>query len=60
MNNAFPFPGLKLNGTLQLLVYADGAKTSILIKKNAEALLVKRDEIGLEVNAENTKCAPVF
>ena len=28
-------------------------------KKNAEALLVKSDEIGLEVNAENTKYAPV-
>jgi hypothetical protein len=49
---------LKLNGTHQLLVYAD---VSILgrsihaIKKNTEALLVASKEIGREVNAEKTK-----
>jgi hypothetical protein len=51
--------GLKLNGTHQLLVYAD--KVNILggsvhaIKKNTEALVVASKEIGLEVNAEKTK-----
>ena len=50
---------LKLNGTLQLLVYADAV--SILgesirtIKKSTEALLVSSKETGLEVNAEKTK-----
>jgi hypothetical protein len=48
--------GLKLNGTHQLLAYAD--KPNILggsihaIKKNTEALVVARKEIGLEVNAQ--------
>jgi hypothetical protein len=52
--------GLKLNGTHQLLVYADDV--NILggsvhsIKKSTEALVVARKEIGLEVNAERTKC----
>jgi hypothetical protein len=51
--------GLKLNGTHQLLVYAD--KANILggsihtIRKNTEALLIASKEIGLEVNAEKTK-----
>jgi hypothetical protein len=50
---------LKLNGTHQLLVYADDG--NILggsvhsIKKNTEALLVASKETGLEVNAEKTK-----
>jgi hypothetical protein len=51
--------GLKLNGTHQLLVYADdvhilgeGIHT---VEKNAEALLVASKEIGLEVNAERTE-----
>jgi hypothetical protein len=52
--------GLKLNGTSQLLVYADDV--NILggsvhsIKKNAEDLIIASKEIGLEVNAEKTKC----
>ena len=51
--------GLELNGTCQLLVYADDV--SILggrvhtIKKNAEALVVTSRQIGLEVNADKTK-----
>jgi sorting nexin-29 len=50
---------LKLNGTHQLLVYADDV--NILggsvhsIKKNAEDLIIASKEIGLEVNAEKTK-----
>ena len=50
---------MKLNGTHQLLVYAD--VVNILggsvhtIKKNTEALVVDSKEIGLEVNADRTK-----
>jgi hypothetical protein len=51
--------GLKLNGTYQLLVYADDA---ILlgcnidtINKNTETLTDAGKEVGLEVNAEKTK-----
>jgi len=50
---------LKLNGTHQLLVYADDVIIlggSIHTKKeNAEALMVASKEIGLEVNADKTK-----
>jgi len=48
--------GFKLNGTHQLLAYADDV--SILggsVKKNAEALVAATKEIGLEVNAHKTK-----
>jgi hypothetical protein len=51
--------GLKLNGTNQLLVYADDVNIlggSIhTVRKNTEALLIATKEIGLEVNAEKTK-----
>ena len=51
--------GLKLNGTHQLLVYADDLnileESVHTIKKNAEALVVSSRETGLEVNADKTK-----
>jgi len=47
---------LKLNGTHQLLVYADDvnilAGSIHIIKENAEALVVASKETGLGVNAE--------
>jgi hypothetical protein len=51
--------GLKLNGTHQLLVYADAVNimggSVHAIKKITEALLVASKEIGLEVNAKKAK-----
>ena len=50
---------MKLNGTHQLLAYADDA--NILgggihtLKENAEALVATTREIGLEVSADKTK-----
>jgi hypothetical protein len=55
---------LKLNGTHQLLVYADDV--NILggsihsIKKNAQDLVIASKVIGLEVNAEKTKYMVMF
>jgi len=50
---------LKLNGTHQLLVYADDVNmlggSVHTIKENAEALMVASKETGLEVNADKTK-----
>jgi hypothetical protein len=50
---------LKLNGTDQHLVYANDVNTLgrsvYTIKKNTEALLVGSKEIGLEINADQTK-----
>jgi len=50
--------GLKLNGTQQLLAYADDVNilggSVHTAKENAEALLVATKEIGLEVNADKT------
>jgi len=51
--------GLKLNGTHQLLAYADdvnilGGSTHTL-KENAESLVVASRENGLEVSANKTK-----
>jgi hypothetical protein len=50
--------GLKLNGTLQLLVYVDDSILGGSVntnKKNAESLLMASSEIGLAVNADETK-----
>jgi len=51
--------GLKLNGTHQLLVYADDVNISggsvHTVKKNTDVLLVASKENGLEVNADKTK-----
>ena len=51
--------GLKLNGTHQLLAYANDANTlggSIhTLKENAEALVAATRGIGLEVSADKTK-----
>jgi hypothetical protein len=50
---------LKLNGTHQLLVYADDVNlldhNIDTINKNTETLTNARKEIGLEVNTEKTK-----
>jgi hypothetical protein len=51
--------GLKLNGTHQLLAYADDVNilggSVQTVKKNAETLVAAAKEIGLEVNADKTK-----
>jgi hypothetical protein len=52
--------GLKLNGTYQLLVYADDVNllgdNIGIIKKNAVTLLDAGKEVGLEMNIEETEC----
>jgi hypothetical protein len=50
---------VKLNGTHQLLVYADDVNQLgddiETIKKNAQTLIAASKEVGLEVNTEKTK-----
>jgi hypothetical protein len=51
--------GLKLNGTHQLLVYADDVNVLggnvHTMKKNTQALLVSSKETGIEVNTDKTQ-----
>jgi len=51
--------GLKLNGTHQLLAYADDVnilgRSIYALKENAEALVAATRENGLEVSADKTK-----
>jgi len=51
--------GLKLNGTHQLLAYADDinilAGSIHTVKENAEAVVAATREIGLKVSADKTK-----
>jgi len=51
--------GFKLNGTHQLLAYADDVnvleESIYTLKENAEALVAATREIGLEVSADKTK-----
>jgi hypothetical protein len=55
--------GLKLNGTHQLLAYADNVKllgdNIDTITKNTETLIGASKEVGLEVNTEKTKYVAV-
>ena len=49
---------MKLNGTHQLLVYADDVnilgRSTHTVEKNTEALVVASKKIGLEVNCDKT------
>jgi hypothetical protein len=50
----------KFHGTHPLLAYADDVNvlggTVHAVQKNTEALVAAAKEIGLEVNADKTKC----
>jgi hypothetical protein len=51
--------GLKLNGTHQVLVYADDVNilggSVHTVRENAEVFVVAGKETGLDVNAQSTK-----
>jgi hypothetical protein len=51
--------GLKLNGTHQLLAYADDVNllgdNIDTVKENTETLIDASKEVGLEINIEKTK-----
>ena len=51
--------GLKLNGTLHLLVYDDDVnvlgRSVHTVKKNTETFVIASKETGLEVSADETK-----
>jgi hypothetical protein len=51
--------GLRLNGTHQLLAYADDVNllgdNIDIIKKNTEPLIDASKEVGLEINVDKTK-----
>jgi hypothetical protein len=51
--------GLKLNGTLQLLAYADDVNLLgddiSTVNKHTETLIEASKEVGLEIKAEKTK-----
>jgi hypothetical protein len=51
--------GLKFNGTLQLLAYADDVNllgdNIDTIKKKKETLIDASKDVGLEINVEKTK-----
>jgi hypothetical protein len=47
--------GLKLNGTHQLLAYADDENIDT-IKKNTQTLIDASKEVGLEVAVSSPKC----
>jgi hypothetical protein len=52
-----------LNGTLELLVYADDVNILIentnTVRKNTETLLGVRKQVRLEVNTEEIECMSV-
>ena len=55
--------GLKLNGTHQLLVYADGVYVvgrSVHTIKKKTGFVVASKEIGLAANAEKIKCMSMY
>jgi hypothetical protein len=52
--------GLELNGTHELLTYADDVKllgdNIDTIKKNTETLIDASKEVGLQINVDKTQC----